>query len=79
MKLTSFMAIIALATTVVGCATAPEPKSDSAATATAPKEEKCRVTGSNLPKRDCLSDVKILPPSAADTVLPQLPRTAPGS
>lgn len=45
----------------------------SAGAATVAKEERCQVTGSNVPKRDCRGDVTILPPSAVETVMPVLP------
>jgi hypothetical protein len=57
---------------LAGCASAPEP--NAAAAAATPREVRCQVTGSNLPKRDCVGDVTVLPPSAADNVLPSLPR-----
>jgi PBP1b-binding outer membrane lipoprotein LpoB len=75
MKSLSFALIASFFLMLAGCAATPETK-----TANAPeREEKCRVTGSNLPKRDCLSDVSILPPSAVDSVLPTQPRSAPGN
>jgi len=60
--------------TLAGCASTPP---DAAAQAAAPKEERCHVTGSNLPKRDCKGDVVVLPPSAADSVMPVLPGGVP--
>lgn len=47
---------------VAGCATSDAPRSELA------KDESCRVTGSNLPKRECRGDVSNLPPSAVERV-----------
>ena len=52
-------------------ACASEPQQDSAAVVA--KEERCMVTGSNVPKRDCRNDVKVLPPSAVESVMPVMP------
>ena len=52
-------------------ACASEPQKDAGAVAT--KDERCTVTGSNVPKRDCRNDVKVLPPSAVESVMPVLP------
>ena len=59
---------------LAGCASTPQA---SAPVAEAAREERCQVTGSNLPKRDCRYDVTILPPSAADKVMPVLPSSLP--
>jgi hypothetical protein len=55
-----------------GCASEPRNMVSAGKDAAATKEERCMVTGSNLPKRDCLSDVRVLPPSAVEGVLPTL-------
>ncbi len=55
-----------------GCASEPRNAAGAGKDAVATKEERCMVTGSNLPKRDCLSDVRVLPPSAVEGVLPTL-------
>ena len=60
---------------LAGCASTPQ-TADSAAKADM-REERCHVTGSNLPKRDCRNDVTVLPPSAVDGVMPVLPSGAP--
>ena len=53
-----------------GCASTARTNADGSV---ASKEERCQVTGSNVPKRDCRGDVTVLPPSAIDTVMPVLP------
>ncbi len=58
---------------LTGCASEPQKSASTDGDAVAKKDERCRVTGSNLPRRDCLSDVKVLPPSAVESVLPTLP------
>jgi nitrous oxide reductase accessory protein NosL len=60
---------------VAGCASAPPDATASKAAAS--KDERCMVTGSNLPKRDCKGDVVVLPATAVDQVLPVLPSSAP--
>lgn len=60
---------------LAGCSSAPQ-TADATAKADA-REERCHVTGSNLPKRDCRNDVTVLPPSAVDGVMPVLPSGAP--
>jgi len=57
---------------LTGCASEPQKDASASKSAVANKEERCMVTGSNLPKRDCLSDVRVLPPSAVEGVLPTL-------
>lgn len=59
---------------LAGCTSAPQ-KSETAAAGA--REERCQVTGSNLPKRDCRNDVTILPPSAVDSVMPVQPGALP--
>ena len=44
-----------------GCASTSTPEP-----AAANKDESCRVTGSNLPRRECRGDVTVLPPSAIE-------------
>lgn len=56
-----------------GCASEPQKDASASNVAAAKKDERCRVTGSNLPRRDCLDDVKVLPPSAIESVLPTMP------
>ena len=58
---------------LAGCASEPQKSAGADSEAVAKADERCRVTGSNLPRRDCLSDVKVLPPSAVESVLPTLP------
>ena len=48
---------------LAGCASTANP--ESVATN---KDDSCRVTGSNLPKRECRGDVTVLPPSALEKV-----------
>lgn len=55
---------------LAGCASPVKTNADGTAVA---KEERCLVTGSNVPKRDCRNDVVVLPPSAVETVMPVLP------
>ncbi len=57
---------------LAGCASEPQKDASAGTDAVAKKDERCMVTGSNLPKRDCLADVKVLPPSAVESVLPTL-------
>lgn len=59
---------------LAGCTSAP--RTDESGKVVA-REERCQVTGSNLPKRDCRNDVTVLPPSAVDGVMPVLPSGAP--
>lgn len=68
-----FMALQMLAASVMvlaGCASTETTNGQASA---ATKEERCMVTGSNVPKRDCRGDVNVLPPSAVDSVMPVLP------
>ncbi|MEO7255612.1 MAG: hypothetical protein ABIZ83_15360 [Casimicrobium sp.] len=57
---------------LAGCASEPQKEASAGNDAVATKEARCLVTGSNLPKRDCLNDVKVLPASAVEGVLPTL-------
>ena len=41
-------------------------------------EERCRVTGSNMPSRNCRADVTILPPSVLDNRVPGGQPAGPG-
>jgi hypothetical protein len=43
------------------------------------KDESCRVTGSNLPKRECRGDVTTLPPSAMERVGSTTPAAGKGN
>jgi hypothetical protein len=61
-------------TVLAGCTSAPQ---KSAAAVAEAREERCQVTGSNLPRRDCRNDVTVLPPSAVDQVMPVQPGAAP--
>jgi urate oxidase len=54
---------------LAGCASAPDSKDTTVVT----KDERCQITGSNLPRRDCRGDNTVLPPSAVDSVMPVLP------
>jgi len=72
-------AVLALAggvalTVLAGCTSAPQ-KSETATAGAG--DERCHVTGSNLPRRDCRNDVTILPPSAVEKVMPVQPGAAP--
>ncbi len=51
-----------LVSVLAGCASTAAPESTLA------KDEGCRVTGSNLPRRECRDDVTVLPPSALEKV-----------
>jgi hypothetical protein len=60
-----FLVIAVVAASVLmlsACASTDAPRSEVA------KDESCRVTGSNLPKRECRGDVTVLPPSALEKV-----------
>ncbi len=60
-----FSVIPALAVCVLllaGCASTAPPES------TVARDEGCRVTGSNLPRRECRGEVTVLPPSALEKV-----------
>ena len=46
-----------------GCAITDAPRSEVA------KDESCRITGSNLPKRECRVEVTVLPPSALENAV----------
>ena len=62
---------------LAGCASNGATEEKASASAAADKEARCMVTGSNLPKRDCRNDVVVLPPAAAETVMPVLPSSVP--
>lgn len=68
----------ALLSVLAGCATELY-KSGEQQTTASDREERCMVTGSNLPKRDCLKDVTLLPPSSAERTLSTQPAAAPGA
>ena len=69
MKFFAFQVTAACLLVLSGCASTQE--ANTAAVA-APKDESCRVTGSNLPKRECRGDATVLPPSAVESVKPVL-------
>ncbi len=52
---------------LAGCASAPQASEPATAGS---REERCQVTGSNLPKRDCRNEVTVYPPSTIEKVLP---------
>jgi hypothetical protein len=56
---------------VAGCASEP-PAANAAAAKASAKDERCYVTGSNVPKRNCTGDVTVLPPEAVEVVMPVL-------
>jgi hypothetical protein len=62
---------LVLAAGLTSCAS--DPPAGAGAAAPVAKEERCMVTGSNVPKRDCRNDVVILPPEAAGSVVPVQP------
>lgn len=70
MKLVAFPTVAACVMLIAGCASTD---TTTGQTSAATKEERCTVTGSNVPKRDCRGDVTVLPPSAVDSVMPVLP------
>ncbi len=61
MKFSVVAAIAVCVLSLAGCASTATPESVAAN-----KDESCRVTGSNLPKRECRGDVSVLPPSALE-------------
>lgn len=63
MKFALVSAIAACFFGLAGCASTANPESVAAN-----RDESCRVTGSNLPKRECRGDVTVLPPSALEKV-----------
>lgn len=62
MKFSVITAVVTGVLLSAGCASTDAPRSEVA------KDESCRVTGSNLPKRECRGDVTVLPPSALEKV-----------
>lgn len=70
MKFMGFQTVVACALILAGCAST---ETTTAQTSAATKEERCMVTGSNVPKRDCRAEVTVLPPSAVGSVMPVLP------
>ena len=48
---------------IVGCASVPEAKKEGAVSA---NNERCTVTGSNLPRRDCRDLVDVVPGDSVD-------------
>lgn len=69
MKFFAFQVVGACLAVLSGCASTQEANTGAVAAA---KDESCRVTGSNLPKRECRGDVTVLPPSAVESVKPVL-------
>lgn len=61
MKFSLSAALAACALSLTACASTATPESVAAN-----KDASCRVTGSNLPKRECRGDVTVLPPSALE-------------
>ncbi|MBL8310193.1 MAG: hypothetical protein JNL19_07215 [Burkholderiales bacterium] len=61
---------------LVGCAS--EPRQQVAGNEPA-RDERCTVTGSNVPKRDCRGDARVLPPAAIETLQPSLAPRPPGN
>ena len=70
MKFMVLQVVAACLISLSGCADAPQANAGAVSVA---KDERCLVTGSNLPKRECRGDVTVLPPAAADSVMPVLP------
>ena len=62
MKFSVIAAVLSVALLSSGCASTDATRSEAA------RDESCRVTGSNLPKRECRGDVTVLPPSALEKV-----------
>ncbi len=62
MKFSVIAAVVTGVLLSTGCASTDAPRSEAA------KDESCRVTGSNLPKRECRGDVTVLPPSALEKI-----------
>jgi hypothetical protein len=62
MKIVALLFATSSTIATLGCASAPD------ATANAPlaKEDRCVVTGSNLPRRDCRDLVDVLPGDSVD-------------
>ncbi|HOB02644.1 MAG TPA: hypothetical protein PLJ16_09425 [Casimicrobium huifangae] len=54
---------------LAGCASDGQAQPEATARV---KEERCVVTGSNVPKRDCRHDVEKLPPGAVEALMPVL-------
>lgn len=75
MKFVAVLSGVAITAMLSACASAPQ--SSASNPPTAANNDRCHVTGSNLPKRDCRGDVTVLPPSEADKVMPVLPSGAP--
>ena len=54
---------------LAGCASDGQAQPEATARS---KDERCVVTGSNVPKRDCRHDVEKLPPGAVESLMPVL-------
>ena len=63
MKFSVIPALAACVLALTGCAS-----TSTAESVAVTKDESCRVTGSNLPKRECRGDVTVLPPSALEKI-----------
>lgn len=57
---------------LAGCASEPPAANAAAAKSANAKDERCYVTGSNVPKRNCAGEVAVLPPDAVEKVMPVL-------
>jgi type IV pilus biogenesis protein CpaD/CtpE len=75
MKFVAVFASVAITALLSACASSPQSADGNAPVAA--NNDRCHVTGSNLPKRDCRGDVSVLPPSQAENVMPVLPSKAP--
>ena len=63
MKFSVIPVVVGCVMSLAGCASTAAPE-----LVASNKDESCRVTGSNLPKRECRGDVVVLPPSALEKV-----------
>ncbi len=72
MKFALAISSLTIAVALGGCAAAPQ-TATADAQRTAANNERCNVTGSNLPRKDCRGDVSVLPPSATEKLLVQPP------
>lgn len=72
-QLTSISAVLLSGCLLLGCASEPRQQAAAAPDAAA-RDERCVVTGSNVPKRDCRGDVRVLPPAAVETLQSTMPR-----
>ena len=72
-QLTLISAMILSGSMLLGCASEPRQQAAAAPDA-ATRDDRCVVTGSNVPNRDCRGDVRVLPPAAVETLQPTMPR-----